>query len=244
MKLLWKIKVNSTPRQMHNLFAPLTVSGVTTARGARELAIFAGISDELYAIDVATGEMIWEKKFDSIYPVGHDRRRQHVVSGRADRCAGHHDDSHEGQVHDLRGLVGWPPSHARCGHGRRCGAAGQIRRPQRQAVRAESLQRRHLHVHGTGLRRQHERIPFLRSCHEEIEHLCAGRRRHVGPPRCRDRSRRPRVHGHRRRAVRRRNQQPRHGDRRGEARRRTSNCSLSTTSPRRTPTGCSGATSI
>ena len=68
MKLLWKIKVNSTPRQMHNLFAPLTVSGVTTARGARELAIFAGISDELYAIDVATGEMIWEKKFDSIYP--------------------------------------------------------------------------------------------------------------------------------------------------------------------------------
>ena len=41
MKLLWKIKVNSTPRQMHNLFAPLTVSGVTTVRGARELAIFA-----------------------------------------------------------------------------------------------------------------------------------------------------------------------------------------------------------
>ena len=68
MKLLWKIKVNSTPRQMHNLFSPLTVSGVTTARGARELAIFAGISDELYAVDVATGEMIWEKKFDSIYP--------------------------------------------------------------------------------------------------------------------------------------------------------------------------------
>src|SRR5436190_14745546 len=56
MKLLWKIKVNSAPRQMHNLFAPVVVSGVTTARGARELAIFAGISDELYAIDVATGE--------------------------------------------------------------------------------------------------------------------------------------------------------------------------------------------
>ena len=68
MKLLWKIKVNSTVRQMHNLFAPLVVSGVGTPRGARELAIFAGISDELYAVDVATGEMIWEKKFDSIYP--------------------------------------------------------------------------------------------------------------------------------------------------------------------------------
>ncbi len=68
MKLLWKVKINSTPRQMHNLFAPVTVSGVTTARGARELAIFAGISDELYAIDVASGETIWQKKFESIYP--------------------------------------------------------------------------------------------------------------------------------------------------------------------------------
>ena len=69
MRLLWKSKVNSTPRQMHNLFAPLTVSGVTTPRGARELAIFAGVSDELYAFDVASGEMVWEKKFDSIYPI-------------------------------------------------------------------------------------------------------------------------------------------------------------------------------
>ena len=68
MKLLWKVKVNSTTRQMHNLFAPLVVSGVATPRGGRELAIFAGISDQLYAIDVATGETIWEKTFDSIYP--------------------------------------------------------------------------------------------------------------------------------------------------------------------------------
>jgi hypothetical protein len=68
MKLLWKVKVNSTPRQMHNLFAPLTVTGVATVRGPRELAIFAGISDELYALDVASGEVLWEKKFDSIYP--------------------------------------------------------------------------------------------------------------------------------------------------------------------------------
>ena len=68
MRLLWKTKVNSTARQMHNMFAPLTVAGVSTVRGARELAIFAGISDELFAFDAATGEMLWEKKFDSIYP--------------------------------------------------------------------------------------------------------------------------------------------------------------------------------
>jgi outer membrane protein assembly factor BamB len=68
MKLLWKVKVNSATRQMHNMFAPLTVTDVATPRGARELAIFAGISDQLFAFEVATGEMLWEKKFDSIYP--------------------------------------------------------------------------------------------------------------------------------------------------------------------------------
>jgi outer membrane protein assembly factor BamB len=68
MHLLWKEKIDSTPRQMHNLFAPLTVTGVTTVRGPRELAIFAGISDELYAVDIATGETLWQTKFDSIYP--------------------------------------------------------------------------------------------------------------------------------------------------------------------------------
>ena len=33
MKLLWKTKLESTPREMHNLFPPLVVERVTTARG-------------------------------------------------------------------------------------------------------------------------------------------------------------------------------------------------------------------
>ena len=67
MKLLWKTRLNSTPRQMHNAFAPLIVQGVTTLRGAREMAIVPGISDELFAIDVRNGEILWEKKFDSTF---------------------------------------------------------------------------------------------------------------------------------------------------------------------------------
>ena len=67
MKLLWKTKVTSTPRQMHNAFAPLVVQGVTTLRGAREIALFAGISDELFALDVRNGEILWEKKFQTDY---------------------------------------------------------------------------------------------------------------------------------------------------------------------------------
>ena len=68
MKLLWKVKADSTPRQMHNLFAPLVKDAVQTPRGPRSLAIFAGISDELFAYDVANGELVWQRKFESIYP--------------------------------------------------------------------------------------------------------------------------------------------------------------------------------
>src|SRR5512132_2083868 len=65
MKLLWKVKLESTPRAMHNLFAPLVAERVTTAQGARELAVVAGVSDDLFGIDVATGKQIWHRHFDS-----------------------------------------------------------------------------------------------------------------------------------------------------------------------------------
>jgi outer membrane protein assembly factor BamB len=64
-KLLWKVKLESTPRAMHNLFAPLVAEGVTTAQGTRELAVVAGVSDDLFGIDVATGKQIWHRRFDS-----------------------------------------------------------------------------------------------------------------------------------------------------------------------------------
>src|SRR5688572_11295591 len=65
MKLLWKVKLQSTPRAMHNLFAPLVAERVTTGNGVRELAVVAGVSDDLFGIDVATGEQIWSRHFDS-----------------------------------------------------------------------------------------------------------------------------------------------------------------------------------
>ena len=65
MKLLWKVKLESKPRAMHNLFAPLVAERVTTADGTRELAVVAGVSDDLFGIDVATGRQIWHRHFDS-----------------------------------------------------------------------------------------------------------------------------------------------------------------------------------
>src|SRR4029453_9882711 len=65
MKLLWKLKLESTPRAMHNLFAPLVAERVTTTQGQLELAVVAGVSDDLFGIDVTTGRQIWHRHFDS-----------------------------------------------------------------------------------------------------------------------------------------------------------------------------------
>src|SRR5215212_6790806 len=64
-KLLWKKKLDSTPRAMHNLFAPLVAQRVTTTQGTRELAVVAGVTDDLFGFDVASGRQIWYRRFDS-----------------------------------------------------------------------------------------------------------------------------------------------------------------------------------
>src|SRR3982751_1525236 len=65
MKLLWKIKLDNAPRQLHNLFAPLIVPDVATPNGPREMAIVAGVSDNIYGIDVEKGTQVWKRHFDS-----------------------------------------------------------------------------------------------------------------------------------------------------------------------------------
>src|SRR5262249_59949666 len=55
MKLLWKIKLDNQTRQMHNLFPPLVAGSVRTGAGDKEIAVVAGVSDNIYAIDVAKG---------------------------------------------------------------------------------------------------------------------------------------------------------------------------------------------
>lgn len=64
-KLLWKLKLESTARAMHNLFAPLVADRVTTASGPREIGVVAGVTDDLFGIDVATAKQIWHRRFDS-----------------------------------------------------------------------------------------------------------------------------------------------------------------------------------
>src|SRR5437870_3520586 len=42
IKLLWKLKLDNQPRQMHSLFPPLIVSSVNTSSGPKQIAIEAG----------------------------------------------------------------------------------------------------------------------------------------------------------------------------------------------------------
>jgi hypothetical protein len=67
LKLLWKTHFDSTPRQMHNIFNPVVVSGVQTANGPKQIAVVAGVSDDLFGIDVASGKQIWHVHFDTTY---------------------------------------------------------------------------------------------------------------------------------------------------------------------------------
>jgi outer membrane protein assembly factor BamB len=72
MKLLWKMKLDNEPKQMHNLFPPLVIDKLTTSSGTKQVAIVAGSSDNLYAIDVEKGTVLWKKHFESSWtaPVG------------------------------------------------------------------------------------------------------------------------------------------------------------------------------
>src|SRR5262245_23566716 len=67
IKLLSKIKRHTEPRQMPSLHPPLVIGRLSTSRGPKEVVIQAGVSDNLYAIDAATGELLWKRHFDSSF---------------------------------------------------------------------------------------------------------------------------------------------------------------------------------
>jgi outer membrane protein assembly factor BamB len=67
IKLLWKVKLENETRQMHSLFVPLIVERVNTSSGPKQILIETGVSDNMYAIEAETGNVIWKKHFTSSY---------------------------------------------------------------------------------------------------------------------------------------------------------------------------------
>jgi outer membrane protein assembly factor BamB len=64
LTLLWTYQTDNQPRSMHALFPPLIAGRVDTASGQKQIAVVAGVSDNLYAIDVRDGSLIWRKHFE------------------------------------------------------------------------------------------------------------------------------------------------------------------------------------
>src|SRR6266581_2890963 len=64
MKLLWKVKTDNEPREMHSMLPALIAGRVATSSGPKEIAIVTGVSDNIYAIDVEKGALLWKKHFE------------------------------------------------------------------------------------------------------------------------------------------------------------------------------------
>jgi outer membrane protein assembly factor BamB len=60
IRLLWKLKTDNKPMGMQSFREPLIVAGVNTAGGVKTLAILAGSSDDVYAVDAASGALVWQ----------------------------------------------------------------------------------------------------------------------------------------------------------------------------------------
>jgi outer membrane protein assembly factor BamB len=67
-QLLWTYKTDNKPLGLAGLLEPLIISNVNTPNGPKELAIVAGSSNTLTAIDAKTGQMVWHKDFSWLSP--------------------------------------------------------------------------------------------------------------------------------------------------------------------------------
>ena len=64
-KLIWKVQLNSSPRSMHNLFPPLVAQNVQTPQGVLEVGLVAGVTDDLFAVNLENGQVLWRRRFEN-----------------------------------------------------------------------------------------------------------------------------------------------------------------------------------
>src|SRR5689334_348848 len=60
LKLLWTATIDTPPREMHHLFPPLIIERIAVSGRERELAVVAGVSDDLFGVDASTGQVLWK----------------------------------------------------------------------------------------------------------------------------------------------------------------------------------------
>ena len=64
LEVKWKTQVKNQPRALSALTAPVVASGVATPSGIKTLAYVAGTSNNIFAVDAETGDVIWSLVFE------------------------------------------------------------------------------------------------------------------------------------------------------------------------------------
>jgi outer membrane protein assembly factor BamB len=62
LQLLWKAKLPVKTMGMQSFREPLILSGIPSSGGTKNLTVFIGSSNEVYALDSDTGTIVWQKK--------------------------------------------------------------------------------------------------------------------------------------------------------------------------------------
>jgi outer membrane protein assembly factor BamB len=62
LKLLWKVKLDNEPAGLGSLTAPITISKVIHNSNFLDLAIVGGTSDKLFAVDIDSGKLFWQRQ--------------------------------------------------------------------------------------------------------------------------------------------------------------------------------------
>src|SRR5581483_12357204 len=63
IKLLWTAQLENTARELTALTAPVVLGGQYTPKGAMDVVIVGGSSDNLFALDSDTGKIVWSRQF-------------------------------------------------------------------------------------------------------------------------------------------------------------------------------------
>src|SRR5581483_3695628 len=63
MKLLWTKKVENTVRELTGLTAPVVLGNLYTQKGLLDIVLVGGSSDNVFALDGDTGNVVWTKQF-------------------------------------------------------------------------------------------------------------------------------------------------------------------------------------
>lgn len=63
LKLVWKIRLKSSPKELTSLAAPIVADNILTAEGHKDFVVVAGASDTLDVVDADTGKVRWHRQF-------------------------------------------------------------------------------------------------------------------------------------------------------------------------------------